>query len=275
MLFHKTITKNNRIVNCQRQLQNDRNRIRYAGNRSHQVVCSLIQECSHTKRNQQYRDFHICLRGNQQYYYNNHNCKNQNQIHVIIQGFCLFFFSADRGRYVGIIIRKQLLYRLLGILADLIVFCAVKGHIKQGVRFVVMIRRIIKGNFLHTLYRLQLFHQRICVLPGNIRHHDPGTAICHKLFIHQGQTNSRLTVCRQIFCNILIYRYFIHACCTVNTRNGKQYQKSFSFVDNKGCYCQPKIPFFLFFFHSIHSLTSAFQQEISFYIIKSLLILYK
>ena len=124
-----------------------------------------------------------------------------------------------------------------------------------------MIRRIIKGNFLHALYRLQLFHQRICVLPGNIRHHDPGAAICHKLFIHQGQTNSRLTVCRQIFGNILIYRYFIHACCTVNTRNGKQYQKSFSFVDNKGCYCQPKIPFFLFFFHSIHSLTSAFHQK--------------
>ena len=138
-----------------------------------------------------------------------------------------------------------------------------------------MIRRIIKGNFLHALYRLQLFHQLLSIRICNIGHHHPGAAIGQKLLLHQIQPPVGLTVRRQIFGNILIYRYFIHACCTVNTRNGKQYQKSFSFVDNKGCYCQPKIPFFLFFFHSIHSLTFAFQPEISFHIIKSLLILYK
>ena len=42
MLFHKTITKNNRIVNCQRQLQNDRNRIRYAGNLLSLRQCGTI-----------------------------------------------------------------------------------------------------------------------------------------------------------------------------------------------------------------------------------------
>ena len=166
------VYKNDRVVDGQRQLQDDRDGIRDGRNLSQKVVGPHIHKGRHRKHDDENHDLEITPRRKEQHGENHRDRDGQHAAHFPCQLFGVVV--ADLGRDIGVIVRQEL-PDMIHFRDDVrICLLSVKGNREQRGRIDEMHGRIVQHHLGHMLEIPDLRRQLFGDLIGNIRDHHVG-----------------------------------------------------------------------------------------------------
>ena len=234
MLLHETMAEDDGIVHGQRQLQHHGDGIRDKADGAEPVIRPLVQDGRHDEGHQEHGNLRVCSGSEQQHRHDDHPGQQQYYSHVIIQIPRVPLLLADIGRIVHIISGQGIQNRVQILQGALILRRPVEGDLQQRLTVMVILRRVLKIQHADPVHLPNLLRKPLRLLKCHVAHHDPGSAVCDELLLHQVKPLPGLRGVRQIRGQIVVDLYLIHGKHAVENQQNKNQIESFPLIHNQG-----------------------------------------
>ena len=252
VLIAEAVAQDNGIVDGQRQLQHHGHRVGDKADLAAQKVGALVQNGGSAEGHHQNRDLGIGAAGECEHRHNDDGGHHNDHAH--------FLFQIRRGIHahlrvhIGIVSRQRVAHLLHGLLADVIVLGAVKGHLKQGRGAGVVILLILELYAVHAVHIFDLVGQVQRHIIGDVVHHHLRRAVGDKVVVHHGQALPGLGVIGQIGGDVVFHLHPALGHYAKHNGENVQQEKQVSLIHDQRGQLFHAAAFFLFFvLHAFHS----------------------
>ena len=203
VLIAEAVAQDDGIVDSQRQLQNDRDRVGDEADGAAQEVGAHVQQRGGTEGHDEHRHLGIGAGGQRQYHHDNDGGDDDDNTHFRLQvgRGIIADLGVDRG-VVAFQLGANLVHRGL---SARVVDLAVKADREQRGGILVVVGGLVELDGVHAVDILELFFQLDGLVVGDVGHHDAGRAVGGEIVIHHGQALARLGRIRQIGGDIVLY----------------------------------------------------------------------
>ena len=199
------VAEDDGVVDGQSQLQHHCHGVGDKGDLAKEEISALVQKGCHAEGDQQHRDLHVGLGGEQQYQQDDDHGDDHDHLHLRVQTGGVV--GAGVAGDVQIIAGQCLLDLSQGVQAYLVSGLSVIGDGKQSGTVLVVVLGAVKRHGFHTRTGRQLFGQLLRPGEGNVVHHDAVGAEGGKFLVHNGKAPAGLRLLRQIVGQCVVHLY--------------------------------------------------------------------
>ena len=182
LLLGKAVAEDDGIVDRERQLQHERDRVGHKGDLAHEEVRAHVQQRRRAKGQQQHRDLAVGAGGEQQHENDDDKGDDVDDDHLAVDDHLQRI--ADLGVDIQIICRQTLFDLIERRLAGAVVSGAGKGHVKERGELLVVVGAVVEFHLFHVLDRSDLVGKSFGLLERDVAHDDLRRVIGDELPIH-------------------------------------------------------------------------------------------
>ena len=186
LLLGEAVAEDDRIVDCQRQLQHQRDGVRDEGDFPHEEVCPHVQQRRCAEGQQQHRNLAVGAGGEKQHQNNDDKGDDVHKEHFAVDD--RLQRVADLCVDVEIVHLQPLLDFIERSLACGVIVRPRKGHFKEPGESFIMLLAVVEFDLLHVLHAFDLLGDRKRLLEGDVAYNDLRRIIGDELLVHDIQS---------------------------------------------------------------------------------------